>query len=130
MSLITAKNFAALFLGLGFVGLLLAPAILIMHFLMPKAVLERYWRAPHFRPAELALFTDTFFAPMRTIIFMWVFLFPSAGKKRQITDAYRLVPKWYRIAAIAIDIWVLATAIGISALAAGLHLYWELTGQL
>lgn len=54
--------------------------LLIMHFLMPQAVLDRYWKEPHFRPFELMLLSGwSFFAPMRTIMFMWAFLFPHAG---------------------------------------------------
>jgi hypothetical protein len=130
MPIITAKSFAILLLGLGFGGLLLVPVIVLMHFLMPIAVLDRYWKPPHFRPTELALLTRTVFAPMRTVMFLWIFLFPGAGKKRQVTDIYQLVPRWYRVAAIAIDIWILATATGILALAVGFDLYWRLAGQV
>jgi hypothetical protein len=31
-------------------------------------------------------------------MFMTVFAFPSMGKKRQLANAYKLVPRWYRIA--------------------------------
>lgn len=118
-----------LFLGLGFGGLLLIPAILTMHFLMPNAILERYWRQPHFRPAELALFTNTLFAPMRTVMFMWLFLFPDAGRKRQITNIRELTPRWYRLAAVCVDVCLLITAAALIALAIGFDIYWEITGQ-
>jgi len=123
------SDFAALLLGLGFCGLLLIPAILLMHILMPKAVLARYWKQPYFRPAELALFTGTFFAPMHTVMFMWTFLFSRAGRKRKIDGIRDLAPLWYRLASIVLGVWILITAFGLVSLAVGLHVYWTITGQ-
>lgn len=82
--------------------------ILPMHFLMPKPVLEQYWKMPYFRPAELVLFTDTIYAPMRTVMLMWLVAFPRFGKKRGITAADKLVPRWYKITAQILSVWILA----------------------
>src|SRR5690606_10053204 len=73
--------------------------LLVMHFLMPKAVLDRYWKTPYFRPPELALFTNTLYAPMRTAMLMAAIAFPRLGRKRGVTEAHVLVPFWYQAAA-------------------------------
>jgi tellurite resistance protein TehA-like permease len=64
---------------------------------MPKAVLEKYFKPPYFRELECMLFTGIPYAPIRTVMFMRVIGFPSSGKVRGISDAYLLVPNWYRI---------------------------------
>ena len=72
--------------------------ILIMHFLMPKAVLDTYFKPPYFNQGECLLFTGIPYAPMRTIMLMRVIASPASGKKRGITKADQLVPEWYIIA--------------------------------
>ena len=84
---------------MGFVffgGMLSVPILLLMHFLMPRAVLEAYFRPPYFGEMEVELFTGIPYAPMRTIMLMWVLAFPKYGKKRNLTEAYLLAPQWYR----------------------------------
>jgi hypothetical protein len=72
-------------------------SILIMHFLMPKQVLERYLKPPYFREFECLFFTGIPYAPIRTVMFMRAIAYPGSGKKRGITEAHLLVPKWYRL---------------------------------
>jgi hypothetical protein len=72
-------------------------SILIMHFLMPKQVLERYFKPPYFREFECLFFTGIPYAPIRTVMFMRAIAYPGSGKKRGITEAHLLVPKWYRL---------------------------------
>ena len=82
--------------------------IIVMHFLMPTSVLEKYFKPPHFREFECKLFTGIPYAPMRTIMFMTVLAFPSRGKKRKLTQAYLLVPKWYRVSSAIVLISTLS----------------------
>ena len=99
--------------------------LLIMHFLMPQAVLDRYWKEPYFRPFELMLFSGwSFFAPMRTMMFMWTFMFPRLGKRRGIIEPHRLVPRWYRIVSIGLCVWVAAIVIGSLCLGVGFYIYF------
>jgi len=67
-----------------------------MHLLMPSAVLNKYFKPPHFRDMERLLFTGFPYAPMRTIMFMRAIAYPGSGKVRGITEAHLLVPSWYR----------------------------------
>lgn len=98
--------------------------ILVMHVLMPQAVLDRYWKEPHFRPFELMLFSGwSFFAPYRTVMFMWAFMFPRLGKKRGIAEAYRLVPRWYRIVSIMLCVWAALIFIGGLGMGIGFYVY-------
>ena len=73
-------------------------SILVMHFAMPSAILDRYFRPPHFRDWELVMFTGIPYAPMRTIMLMRAIAYPSSGKVRGVTEADTLVPAWYRVA--------------------------------
>jgi len=69
--------------------------IFIMHFLMPKKVLETYFKEPYFRPAEITMFSGFPFGYMRTAMFNRVLGFPASGKKRGLENAYKLAPVWY-----------------------------------
>jgi hypothetical protein len=71
--------------------------ILVMHFLLPKVILDKYFIPPFFKPGECALFTGIPYAPIRTIMLMRVLGFPKSGKKRGLTEAYKLAPIWYQI---------------------------------
>lgn len=125
----TGFHFFLLYLGVPASAFVMMPCVILMHFLMPKAVLARYWKEPHFRPAELTLFTGTVYAPMRTIMLMGGIAFPSLGRKRKITDIHMLVPGWYRIAAKVICIWVLASTASILAMTVGVFIYGYVIGD-
>jgi len=71
--------------------------LLIFHFFMPQAVLDKYFKPPYFRELECKFFTVFPYAPIRTAMFMRTIAFPSSGKARGITEARLLVPNWYRI---------------------------------
>ena len=129
MQLLNNDYFATVFLSIIFSSLALPPMILLMHFLMPKDVLLRYWRTPHFRPAELFLFTGTIYAPMRTVMLMAVIAFPVWGRRRDITRAFTLAPSWYRTASKAVCIWIIVTAGGGIAITLLLFVVGYLTGD-
>ena len=71
--------------------------ILFMHFLMPKVILDKYFIPPYFKPGECELFRGIPYAPIRTIMLMRILGFPKSGKKRGLTEAYKLVPFWYQM---------------------------------
>ena len=84
--------------------------LVVSHFLMPKVVLEKYFKQPFFNSFELALFSGPPYSPIRTIILMVVTAFPSLGKKRGLTQLYLLVPYWYRLFSILIVLALLSSA--------------------
>ena len=89
-----------LFTVLGAAFLLVAiPYALIIHFLMPRAILDKYFKPPYFREGEIALFTGIPYAPMRTVMLVGVMVFPRLGKKRKLTELHLETPRWYLIAA-------------------------------
>ena len=94
---ITEREVAIVFFISGCLELLGALVLLVLHLLLPKEALNKYFKPPHFSYRECAVFSAYPFFFMRTVMFMTVFAFPSRGKKRQITDAYLLAPNWYRI---------------------------------
>lgn len=97
-SLIAPENLFLLILWIFLALIVVLALILVMHFLMPKRALQQYFKPPYFRPGECALFTGVPYSPIRTVMFMTVFAFPSAGKKRKLNDAYKMAPVWYRVA--------------------------------
>lgn len=122
---ILAMLFVGVILGMG----LNIPILLVLHFLMPKAVLDCYWKEPHFRPLELALFTNTVYAPMRTVMLMGAIAFPRLGRRRNVTEAHALAPQWYRIAAKIFCVWVLTLIIGLFASMTGWTVYMWIAGE-
>lgn len=125
MSLMNGQVFFMVEMGLmlSFFPFLLS--LIVLHLLMPKTVLDRYWKEPYFRPFELMLFSGwSFFAHMRTLMFMWTFVFPRLGKKRRIVDAHRLVPRWYRIASVILCVWAVVALTGILGITLGFAVYF------
>jgi len=127
--MIFERALAAAVLGASFATIPLIVSVLVMHFLMPKAILNRYWKTPHFRESELAAFSGSLFSPVRTVMFLWLFLFPRAGAKRQIENLTRLTPAWHRLAGIVIDVWMLLSAFVIFGIGTCLYLYWKISGM-
>ncbi len=69
--------------------------VFIMHILMPKKILENYFKEPHFSITEITMFTGIPFGYMRTATFMRALAFPASGKRRGVENAYKLAPVWY-----------------------------------
>lgn len=76
MSLPTGFNFFVFYMSVMCCSFVILPLVTLMHFLMRNAVLERYWKESHSVPDELTAFTDTIYAPMRTVMMMWLIAFP------------------------------------------------------
>lgn len=87
--------FYAWFALLGAILVWLA-AILSIHFFVPKAMLRTYFRKPYFSPAEIELFTGFPFAYIRTAMFMRLAGWPESGKRRGLTAAHELAPRWFQ----------------------------------
>jgi hypothetical protein len=122
------KILAIVMISAGFAGLLIIPAVLIMHALVPKALLDRYWKPPYFRTTELATMTATPLALMRTVMFMSVVALPRLGRKRQLTDCRRHAPRWFVVAASAVTLWALTCATLLLVLGIGFAIYFETSG--
>lgn len=106
------------------------PVALIMHLLMPRAVLEKYFKPPYFSEAEVAFFTGLPFCMIRTVMFMTIFGFPHRGKKRGLTQAYLMVPPWYqRLSKIYMISFVSAMAV-VASIGLGFGIYYTYTGQM
>ena len=99
-----------------FLGVAAMPVFLIMHLLMPKAAIKEYFKPPHFSYRECAVFSAYPLFFMRTMMFMAVFAFPHKGRKRQMTEAYLLAPKWYRIASKWMIIFVLGDGVAFASI--------------
>ena len=72
--------------------------IFVMHLLVPKQLLQTYFKEPYFSPAEIEFFTGFPFGYIRTVMFMRLAGFPKSGKKRGLTEAYELAPQWFKTA--------------------------------
>lgn len=126
MPLITGEIVFIIAIALVLFGLfLLGPFLLLMHFLMPKVILDKYFCEPYFKPLELVLFTGIPYAPMRTIMFMWVFVHPSLGKKRGLCDAYKMAPDWYRYLSLFYYIALFGSVAISMSIFIGIYVYGE-----
>jgi hypothetical protein len=85
--------------------------VLGMHALVPKALLRTYFKEPYFSPAEIEFFTGFPFGYIRTVMFMRLAGFPKSGKKRGLTEAYKLAPRWFQIASKIILIALVTTTL-------------------
>lgn len=72
-------------------------AILAIHFAVPRAMLDTYFREPYFSPFEVEFFTGFPFAYMRTVMFMRLAGWPESGRKRGLTEVYKLAPPWFQL---------------------------------
>lgn len=68
-----------------------------MHFFAPKKLIETYFKEPHFSRSELAIFSAFPFNYFRDIMFMRLAGWPASGKKRGLTEAYKLAPRWFQV---------------------------------
>ena len=93
---ITSGDVFIFSIWLAIIYLLWMPATwLLMRFLTPKQLVERYFKKPHFTNAELALFSHFPGTLMRTGIFMNLCVLPKKGKKRKIINIRDNVSNWY-----------------------------------
>lgn len=90
------------FFGLVFIGLPAVFALLVaMHFLMPREVMDQYWKPPHFTPSEVAFFDVGIWKLFRTSKLVAALGVSSIARKRCMHDAAARAPHWYRVAAQA-----------------------------
>ena len=99
MQLIGEKIFLV-FISLAIVNIFLIPiSWLIISYTIPKKLLERYFKAPHFGPGELVLMAKFPGSLLRGSIFNASCIIPSKGQRRQMTDVPDHAPKWFVIGA-------------------------------
>ena len=97
--------------------------VFVLHFFVPKHMVQSYFKEPYFSPAEIEFFTGFPFGYMRTVMFMRLAGWPNSGKKRGLTDAYKLAPVWFRITSkilvcILLGVFALFLILGIFLLSA------------
>ena len=76
---------------------ILPPSWWLISYTLPRSLLQRYFKAPHFLPWELAVFKHYPGTLMRGGMFVTVIVLPNRGKKRQMADVVDYTPRWYRI---------------------------------
>ncbi|WP_425642362.1 hypothetical protein ACPUEK_03640 [Marinomonas gallaica] len=69
---------------------------LLLTFLTPKKVLEKYLKQPHFKDSEIEIMTSFPTSLLRTSILSWITVFPSLGKKRKLEGIRKNIPTWYK----------------------------------
>ena len=91
---------ANVFFYLMMINFLLIPiSWFIISYIIPKSILKRYFKAPHFGSGELVLMAQFPGSLARGSIFVASCIMPSKGQRRQMTDVPDHAPKWYRVAA-------------------------------
>lgn len=96
MQIMSLENFFIILMSFHCGIFVFLVSILVMQFLMPKIVLETYFKPPYFSIAECAFFSGIPYSPIRTAMLMRCIGFPESGKVRGMMEAYTLVPLWYR----------------------------------
>lgn len=71
------------------------PAWVILRILTPRKLIQRYFRYPHFTPAELALMDHFPGSLSRTMIFNVLCVNPQWGRKRSMLDIREHSPGWF-----------------------------------
>jgi hypothetical protein len=69
--------------------------VFVVHFFVPKILLERYFKPPHFSEAEIQFFTSGVAAYIRTVMFMRLVSKPACGKKRNLMGVHQDSPSWF-----------------------------------
>ena len=134
MSIIIEGNWLGSAVNMGLIILMsffviLVPLFLVMHFLMPKQVLDKYWTSTYFQNWEIAMFSYFPGVLMRTVMLTCVMTIPKLGAKRNMTEINLDVPGWYLIyARIYTVMFVLISCIFIFGLF-GLYTYVKLSGR-
>lgn len=82
----------------------------IMCFFVPKPMLKAYFREPYFSRGEIAIYSAFPFNYFRVFMFMRLAGWPNSGKKRGLTEAYKLAPLWFRrVSKILVSAFVLVS---------------------
>ena len=82
-----------------FGGILWVPLTwLLLSIFTPKALLNKYFKEPHFTLTETYMMRGWPGFLLRTGIFGWLLLIPSVDKKRKIKNVRKYIPLWYAIA--------------------------------
>ena len=98
-------------LGLILLFLFLPPALgglLIMRFITPRHLVERYFKEPHFTRGELVMFRHFPGSIVRTLLFMYAcWVSKKRCERRQLTDFAEVAPRWYVITSTVFTFWLL-----------------------
>lgn len=130
MPLVDERSVGLILFGLVCTVLVAGAVVIGVHFLMPKKLVERYWRQPHFGPFQLSVFTDTIWAPLRTVMLLAAIAFPATARKRGMTGMQEVVPTWCRwIARLLGTIWVVTSA-GLVLATAILLAHFQASGRI
>ncbi|OMH32079.1 hypothetical protein [Motiliproteus sp. MSK22-1] len=96
---ITSHHLAIVLFATMFAWILWGPITwLLLSIFTPKSLLEKYFKEPHFTLTETYIMRGWPGFLLRTGIFSWSLLLPSFGKKRQIKETWKYMPRWYAIA--------------------------------
>lgn len=79
--------------------------VFVVHFLVPRQLLNLYFKPPYFNQAEVKMLTGFPFAYLRTFVLMRLVAFPASGEKRGLTRVYEVSPRWFRV----VSTWLLLT---------------------
>jgi hypothetical protein len=93
MEFIALYCIASAFFGLAVV----APVWLLLSIFTPKALLDRYFKEPHFSLTETIMLRGFPGFWIRTSIFAWTILFPAKSQGRQMKNIREIAPLWYKL---------------------------------
>lgn len=108
---ITGEQLAAVLFAVMFAGIVWMPLTwLLLSIFTPKTLLEKYFKEPHFTLTETILMAQFPGFLLRTVIFGWLLVLPTLGKKRKIKEVKHYVPRWY---AVALRLFIIACMVSL-----------------
>jgi hypothetical protein len=74
--------------------------LMILTWICPKSLNERYFKSPHFSEGEQAAYINFPLTHFKMLIFVYALASPKRYHKRKMTEIRGYVPRWYFCAAM------------------------------
>lgn len=130
MPLVNERHAGLILVGLFCTVLVALVTTLVVHFVMPNKLVERYWKEPHFGPFHLGAFTGTVWAPVRTVMLLAAIAFPAIARKRGMTDVQEVAPAWCRWIARLLGVVSIVSGTGLLLLTVILLVHFQAVGAI
>jgi len=131
IDLMSVDFVVVIILFLGFTGIIWLPlASIAMLLLTPKVLVEKYFKAPHFTQAELAVLSVFPGTVLRTCAFIGATFQERLRRNRKLDGFLDLVPTWYVKAGKVYAFCVITMMVSLALLIIGALLYLWLNDRL
>lgn len=99
--------------------------LMVLTWVCPKRLNERYFKSPHFSVGEQAAYLNFPLTHLKTLIFIYALASPKRYYKRKMTEVREYVPRWYFRASMFWLAGIILIGIGFVGLMIPLIIYIE-----